>query len=181
METRNREVPDSDPILDAPAAASSWRPLYRAAGMAALVTAVLIPIHLAVIIAYPMPDTVTGWFRTGPAGGLGRHRLSGGLRGRAGRRDHDRAGHAAERPLWQADPYTLIAADVVGFARYLPTVGVAIAAFSGLVLWVGAGSSSWHGSYQPPGPIDESHERRNQVVRGSAGGPTAPVPGLPWT
>ena len=65
METRNREVPDSDPILDAPEAASSWRPLYRAAGMAALVTAVLLPIHLAVFIAYPMPDTATGWFRIG--------------------------------------------------------------------------------------------------------------------
>jgi hypothetical protein len=62
METRNREVPDPGHILDAPAAASSWRPLYRAAGMAALVTAVLIPVHLAVFMAYPMPDTVTGWF-----------------------------------------------------------------------------------------------------------------------
>jgi hypothetical protein len=36
----------------------------------------------------------------------------------------------------RAIPYTLIAGNVVGFALYLPTVGVALAAFSGLVLWV---------------------------------------------
>lgn len=37
--------------------------LYRAAGAAALITAVLIPIQIAVFIAYPYPDTVAGWFR----------------------------------------------------------------------------------------------------------------------
>lgn len=42
---------------------SSWRTLYRAAGAAALITAVLIPIQIGVFIAYPFPETVAGWFR----------------------------------------------------------------------------------------------------------------------
>jgi hypothetical protein len=44
------------------APAASWSMLYRAAGAAALVTAVLIPVQLIVFMAYPFPDTVTGWF-----------------------------------------------------------------------------------------------------------------------
>ena len=35
----------------------------------------------------------------------------------------------------RAVPYTLIAGNVVGFGLYLPTVGLAISALSGLVLW----------------------------------------------
>ena len=33
-------------------------------------------------------------------------------------------------------PYTLIIGNVVGFGYYLPKVGLAISAFSGVVLWV---------------------------------------------
>jgi hypothetical protein len=35
----------------------------------------------------------------------------------------------------RAIPFTLIVGNLVGFGLYLPTVGVAISAFSGLVLW----------------------------------------------
>jgi hypothetical protein len=35
----------------------------------------------------------------------------------------------------RAIPYTLMVGNVVGFGLYLPTVGRAISAFSGLVLW----------------------------------------------
>ena len=41
---------------------ASWRTLYRTAGAAAAVTAVLIPIQIAVFIAYPYPKTVAGWY-----------------------------------------------------------------------------------------------------------------------
>ena len=34
-----------------------------------------------------------------------------------------------------AVPYTLILGNVLGFGYYLPTVGLAISAFSGVVLW----------------------------------------------
>jgi hypothetical protein len=54
-------------------AGSSWRTLYRAAGAAALITAALIPIQIAVFLAYPYPDTVAGWFallRDNPLAGL---------------------------------------------------------------------------------------------------------------
>ena len=43
--------------------AASWSPLYRMAGVAALITAVLVPVQLAVFMAYPFPDTVAGWFQ----------------------------------------------------------------------------------------------------------------------
>jgi hypothetical protein len=39
-----------------------WRTLYRTAGAAAAVTAVLIPIQIAVFIAYPYPKSVAGWY-----------------------------------------------------------------------------------------------------------------------
>ena len=55
-------VPQAQPIADAQSAGSSWTALYRAAGAAAVITAMLIPIQLAVFVAYPFPDTVTGWF-----------------------------------------------------------------------------------------------------------------------
>lgn len=41
---------------------ASWRVLYRTAGVAALVTAVLIPIQIAVFTIFPFPETVAGWF-----------------------------------------------------------------------------------------------------------------------
>jgi hypothetical protein len=56
-------IPQVDPVAEAPQAGSSWRILYRAAGTAALITAALIPIQIAVFLAYPYPDTVAGWFR----------------------------------------------------------------------------------------------------------------------
>jgi hypothetical protein len=35
----------------------------------------------------------------------------------------------------RAVPVTLILGNVVGFGYYLPTVGLAVSAFSGVVLW----------------------------------------------
>jgi hypothetical protein len=49
--------------VEGPPPAASWRPLYRVAGVAALITAVLVPVQLAVFMAYPFPDTVVGWFQ----------------------------------------------------------------------------------------------------------------------
>ncbi len=42
--------------------ASIWQPLYRIGGAAALLIAVLIPLHAAVFIVNPPPDTVLGFF-----------------------------------------------------------------------------------------------------------------------
>jgi hypothetical protein len=39
------------------------------------------------------------------------------------------------RQFGRAIPSTLIVGNLVGFGLYLPTVGVAMSAFSGLVLW----------------------------------------------
>ena len=39
------------------------------------------------------------------------------------------------RQFGRAIPSTLIVGNVIGFGLYLPAVGVAISAFSGLVLW----------------------------------------------
>ncbi len=44
------------------AAASDWKLLYRIGGAAALLIAVLIPLHAAVFIANPPPGTVLGFF-----------------------------------------------------------------------------------------------------------------------
>src|SRR5512133_3698425 len=41
---------------------ASWRTLYRTAGAAAEVTAVLIAIQIAVFIAYLCPKSVAGWY-----------------------------------------------------------------------------------------------------------------------
>jgi hypothetical protein len=60
---KHAAIPQVEAVVDAAQAGSSWRTLYRAAGVAALITAVLIPIQIAVFIAYPFPDTVAGWFR----------------------------------------------------------------------------------------------------------------------
>jgi hypothetical protein len=40
-----------------------WRGLYRAGGVAALSSALFIPIQIAVFLVWPLPDTVAGWFR----------------------------------------------------------------------------------------------------------------------
>jgi hypothetical protein len=42
--------------------------------------------------------------------------------------------HSTTFRRWTA--YTLIAGNVLGFGYYLPTVGLAVSAFSGVVLWV---------------------------------------------
>jgi hypothetical protein len=62
MSTKHQELPEADRVADAPQAAASWMNLYRGAGVAALITAVLIPVQLAVFMANPFPETVTGWF-----------------------------------------------------------------------------------------------------------------------
>ena len=41
---------------------SEWGNLRRSGAVAALVTAVLIPVQIAVLILYPPPSTVEGWF-----------------------------------------------------------------------------------------------------------------------
>jgi hypothetical protein len=204
--------------------AASWRPLYRTAGVAALITAVLVPVQLAVFMAYPFPDTVAGWFQLlqdNPSAGLVNLDLllvvdnvllvvialalyvalrptspsvttmATGLwllaitmfiaanpalemlalsdqftaaTSEAQRSATVAAGQALlagwEGTAFQvgyvlgqlagimiglvmlkghrfgrAIPSTLIAGNLVGFGLYLPAVGVAISAFSGLVLW----------------------------------------------
>lgn len=50
------------PRTQTQAARSPWSALYRAAGSAALLTAVFLPIQVAAFILFPMPETVTGWF-----------------------------------------------------------------------------------------------------------------------
>lgn len=60
--TTQPELTGADRIQD-PRPAASWRPLYRTAGVAAAITAVLVPAQLAVFVAYPFPDTVAGWFQ----------------------------------------------------------------------------------------------------------------------
>ena len=49
--------------VEGPPPAASWSPLYRTAGVAALITAVLVPVQLVVFMASPFPDTVAGWFQ----------------------------------------------------------------------------------------------------------------------
>ena len=50
------------PLQQPRTAAPGWSTLYKAGGFAALLTAVFLPIQIAVIILYPMPETVMGWF-----------------------------------------------------------------------------------------------------------------------
>jgi Domain of unknown function (DUF4386) len=42
--------------------ASAWKPLYRVAGVAALLMVVFIPIQSIVFVVWPPPSTVIGWF-----------------------------------------------------------------------------------------------------------------------
>jgi hypothetical protein len=210
--------------VDGPPPAASWRPLYRAAGVAALITAVLVPVQLAVFMAYPFPDTVAGWFQLlqdNPLAGLVNLdlllvvdnvllvvialalyvalrptspsvttiatglwllaiamfiaanpavemlALSGQFAAATSEAQRSAAVAAGQALLagWEgtafqvgyvlgqlagilvglvmlkghrfgrAIPSTLIVGNLIGFGLYLPTVGVAISAFSGLVLW----------------------------------------------
>jgi hypothetical protein len=41
---------------------SAWKPLYRVAGVAALIVVVFIPIQSIVFVVWPPPSTVIGWF-----------------------------------------------------------------------------------------------------------------------
>jgi hypothetical protein len=41
---------------------SAWKPLYRVAGVAALIVVVFIPIQSIVFVLWPPPNTVIGWF-----------------------------------------------------------------------------------------------------------------------
>jgi hypothetical protein len=223
--TKQRELQKVGPTGDAPQPASSWRTLYRAAGVSALVTAVLIPVQLAVFMAYPFPDTVAGWFgllQDNPLAGLvdldllllvdnvllvvvalalyvalrptspSVTTMATGLwllaiamfiasnpalemlalsdRFAAATSEAQRSiALAAGQALlagWEgtafqvgyvvgqlvgimfglvmlrsdlfgrAIPGALIVGNVVGFGLYLPTIGIAVSAFSGLVLWV---------------------------------------------
>lgn len=59
--TKDR-IQETAPTLGPGTPDSSWRTLYRVAGVAALATAVLIPAQIAVFIAYPFPETTRGWF-----------------------------------------------------------------------------------------------------------------------
>jgi hypothetical protein len=210
--------------IEGPPPAASWSPLYRAAGVAALITAALIPVQLAVFMAYPFPDTVVGWFQLlqdNPVAGLVNLdlllvvdsvllvvialalyvvlratspsvttmatglwllaitmfiaanpalellTLSDHLAAATSEAQRSAAVAAGQALLagWEgtafqvgyilgqlagimiglvmlrdhrfdrAIPSTLIVGNLVGFGLYLPTVGVAISAFSGLILW----------------------------------------------
>jgi Domain of unknown function (DUF4386) len=211
--------------VEGPPPAASWSPLYRTAGVAALITAVLVPVQLAVFMAYPFPDTVAGWFQLlqdNPLAGLVNLdlllvvdnvllvvialalyvalrptspsvttmatglwllaiamfiaanpalemlALSDQFAAATSEAQRSAAVAAGQALLagWEgtafqvgyvlgqlagimiglvmlrshrfgrAIPSTLIVGNLVGFGLYLPTVGVAISAFSGLVLWV---------------------------------------------
>jgi hypothetical protein len=224
MRTKHQEMPEADRVADAPQAAASWMNLYRGAGVAALITAVLISVQLAVFMANPFPETVTGWFELlqgNPLAGLvdldlllvvdnvllvvialalyvalrpaspsittmatglwllaiamfiasnpALQMLSLSNQFAAATSETQRsvtvAAGQAMLASWEgtafqvsyvvgqiagiliglvmlrsgrfgrAIPYTLMVGNVVGFGLYLPTVGRAISAFSGLVLW----------------------------------------------
>src|SRR6266700_871192 len=66
MKTSSRASPSaSQKPMDASRAettASAWKPLYRMAGVAALIMVVFIPIQSIVFVAWPPPSTVIGWF-----------------------------------------------------------------------------------------------------------------------
>jgi len=49
-------------VTDAETADSHWKGLYKVGGAAALIVAVLLPIEVIVMTAYPLPSTVIGYF-----------------------------------------------------------------------------------------------------------------------
>lgn len=223
--SRHTVLEDRDDAVAGRPDDASWATLYRAAGAAALVTAVLIPIQIAVFVAFPFPDTVTGWFtllRDHPVAGLidldlllvvddvllvvialavyvalrrtnpslvllatglwllaiamfvasnpsvqmldlsarfadattaaeraatlaaGQALLAGweGTAFQVGYVVGQAAGIGIGLVMLRTDrfgravPYTLIIGNVVGFGYYLPTVGLALSAFAGVILWV---------------------------------------------
>ena len=62
VSAKQPETAGTDLVVGPPRAGASWATLYRTAGLAALVTAVLVPVQLAALMAYPFPDPVIGWF-----------------------------------------------------------------------------------------------------------------------
>lgn len=52
-------IPGTKVAAEGPA----WTWLYRGGGAAALLTALFLPIQIAVFFVYPPPDSVTGWFQ----------------------------------------------------------------------------------------------------------------------
>src|SRR5713226_3027222 len=66
MKTFNIESPSaSQKPMDASRAVtteSAWKPLYRVAGVTALLMIVFIPIQSVVFVVWPPPSTVIGWF-----------------------------------------------------------------------------------------------------------------------
>jgi hypothetical protein len=66
MKTFNREAPSaSQKPMDEPpieTTESAWKPLYRVAGVAALLIVVFIPIQSIVFVLWPPPNTVIGRF-----------------------------------------------------------------------------------------------------------------------
>ena len=51
-----------NPLIDVETANSSWNWLYRVAGVATLISLVIIPIQIIVFIVSPPPTTAIGWF-----------------------------------------------------------------------------------------------------------------------
>ncbi|TKJ46920.1 hypothetical protein CEE34_06480 [Candidatus Aerophobetes bacterium Ae_b3a] len=49
-------------VTDAETADSQWKGLYKVGGAAALIVAVLLPIEIIVMTAYPLPSTAIGYF-----------------------------------------------------------------------------------------------------------------------
>lgn len=49
-------------LTDVKIADSNWKSLYKFGGVAALIVAVLFPIEIIVMITYPLPSTVIGYF-----------------------------------------------------------------------------------------------------------------------
>jgi hypothetical protein len=64
MDTLMRGDFGTGPITEAGTANAAWKPLYRAAGAAALISAVFIPIQVMVFILWPPPleGTASDWF-----------------------------------------------------------------------------------------------------------------------
>lgn len=49
-------------VTDAETADCNWRSLYKVGGAAALIIAVFVPIQITILVAWPPPSTVIGWF-----------------------------------------------------------------------------------------------------------------------
>jgi hypothetical protein len=61
-QTRSQSVSLARDDSSVETADSVWKSLYKVAGTAALITAVFVPIQIAVFVAYPPPSTVIGWY-----------------------------------------------------------------------------------------------------------------------